>query len=668
MATGMFENDASGNCLPQQPPGVPDSPDSIPLPDSPPPETEERVVGLDQGPPDIPPEEPDRQNNNNNEGVLNNMPHLSSTASSGTNNNSSATKSGRKGSRKPRLAEEYDPSEPLTSSDEEEHSLLLIEGTPNSRSSGGGANTHNNETKCSDSSSGISVVDPSRLASPLRLASPPRLSTTPPPPVAKTTFSSVVTIPIVSNSIEQNTTPANNTSSNSNSNTTSSSNSNSKNVNNSRLDISSIPVPPEENRRPTIHFSIPTRHRLLPISSLIKRQKGGGKKDGGTGGQLADGFRGSEKSGDADDEDEEDELEERPKISLVAEIFGGTDDEDEENEDETDGALQPQQGMQPEDKPVNDTLHTDSAAVTSQNNGIVDNGSQQTQPIIDAGRWKLVADEPTADATNNGATDTMPVPPPALAVVSESESQLLATPTAQSSETADNEAGEDEPEIIEIVTLNVPPTSRLRPLRRRPIFGRLGVENGGEPEVIDIDQDDEEEAPVVPAVVAPTASSPPPPPVPPTAKEHHHHRATPSPPRRSSSSLKDISTNSENDREKRHGSRASPVNGSPVRPERHFKRPHSSSSVSNCEEGEIVDSVNKKRKKDKKKKAKRRKRSKDSMSPSPSSSKLPEKRLSDGVPPTASTSDHEDEGGSRGGGSAISWRKPSKRTQNRNYR
>lgn len=657
MATGMLKNDASGNCLQQQPPpGMPDSPDSIPLPESPPPESSEQRGELDAranpgGPGDA------------------NVVGVNPVYAPNFATNPSTNSSKRKGKgRKPRLAEEYDPSEPLTSSDEEEHSLQLIDGGRGKQATSpelkatrkepnnGNSNLNKNIYTTSDGgggsgnrkgSSNSSALESSSSSSPKTYS----LSTTPPP--SKSSASEAI---VLSKYSVQEPRPPPHLSGGSYGNSVS---------NVSRVDLNSIPVPPEENRRPVIHFSIPTRHKLLPISSLIKRQKGAGKRDGGGGngnGQQSDG-KASERGQDGDDEDEEDELDDlsRPRISLVAEIFGN-DDDDEENEEETE-----QQTMADNNKNKIvggiDQPETDTRLLL---NHTTFEGGMQQQPNPDKisdpnhGRWKLVADEPNANFNPPPATTTTDVvadkqapmiPPPQV----EPEEDKNTNATAASAPAAAVEE-EDEPEIIEIVTLNVPPSNRLRPLRRRPYLGRLGLDNLSEPEVIDIDKIDDDEV----SEVAQIVTAPPVPP-PPTTHTPPPRQPSPPPPTPPPETHKEKEKENERDR----GRMLRPVDSSPEQ-RRHFKRPHSSSSMSNCEEGEIVDQVNpsKRRKKDKRRKTKRRKRSKDSPSPPP---KLPEKRLSDNVTPTAAPSDPEDHGNS-GGRGAISWRKPSKRSQNRNYR
>ncbi|ODM93592.1 PHD and RING finger domain-containing protein 1 [Orchesella cincta] len=549
MATGMFENDSSGNCL--QPPTVPDSPDSIPLPDSPPPEIEDRgelgEIEENVVSPPHPPNNPSASN-----GRVETVPRVTISNSPSTNNQS---RTSRKSSRKPRLAEEYDPSEPLTSSDEEEH----IAKSPSPK--------YSQEDR-----------------------------------------------PVTNSSTANNISPISN------------------NKYPTLPDLNSIPVPLDENRRPVIHFSIPTRHRLLPISTLIKRQKGNLRKDGKGDGLQQDAGKvfGFDKSLDGDDEDEEDDDDDsRPKISLVAEIFGS----DDENEDET-------EQLQAPDAEIQNRANIDQEMETRHQSLLPESDTQQKCDIDPtSGRWKIVADEASISNVETAQLQ-LPLLPPTID--NDTESGELATTGLESVDQNDESGNaEDEPEIIEIVTINVPPSSnRLRPLRRRPFLGaRLAFDNGGEPEVIDIDKDE-------PVVVEPPPVVEAPPIIP-----------SPSPPPRTPPPAPEVSRN---DIER---GRVRPEPDSSPERERHFKRPHSSSSMSNCEEGEIVYPVNpnKKRKKDRKKKTKRRKRSKDSISPPPKPS---EKRVSDDPPPN--TSDNEQT--SRTDRSAISWRKPSKRSQNRNYR
>ena len=132
MSTGLFENDASGICL-QQSASVPNSPASIPLPDSLPPEDDTEEV-LDRGGKVEDDEEIETSSkshfSSNNQAYEITCGGGGGISSSMNNVTGRVGKANRKGSssKQPRLVEEYDPSEPLTSSDEEEHSIQLVEG------------------------------------------------------------------------------------------------------------------------------------------------------------------------------------------------------------------------------------------------------------------------------------------------------------------------------------------------------------------------------------------------------------------------------------------------------------------------------------------------------------------------------------------------------------
>lgn len=385
-----------------------------------------------------------------------------------------------------------------------------------------------------------------------------------------------------------------------------------------RMDVSTIPMP-EEHRRPTIQFSIPTRHRLIPISSLIKRQKGVLKRDSKSGNMMSFHSEVSKAFGDEGEEDGNEEEcksggspSEDARLSLVAEIFGSDDDENETDqyvpgkEDETD---------------IPEVSHENETNEVSMQIG---NSVWEPEGIEGAhysasSRWKKIVDESTS-----------------------------ARPTA-----ALIEAKKTEDSTVSIESIKAPEPEVCI------------IEQSRGPAVISYKERDRN------SISEKTK----------TRSAHAHRDKTSSPQKRKGdkaliNSLEFIS-DSDSDLEitavmtkgRETNAVAPKRKANESESQSHHKkqdenedtsrqRKRSLSSVSNCEEGEIVDNSDKKRKKTKKKKSKHGKKSKDSKSPTDFSEK---KLTDDHLQPEFSSDENADKI------KAISWRKPSK-LKERNYR
>lgn len=359
-----------------------------------------------------------------------------------------------------------------------------------------------------------------------------------------------------------------------------------------RMDLSSIPIPAEEVRRPVIHFSIPKRHNLIPISSLMKRQKGVARKESkGDGSSInfqseiskAFGNESQEENSAADDGDEN-----LPKISLVAEIFGSDEDE--------------------EDEVVQAAVVDDSTTQTSGPVGVVEGQIEEqteaaeniaarpvnTEPTIDvtSGRWKTVSEEVKRAEPSIQQNSS-----------SEGTANVNVDGTNETSGVARDQEAEEEPEIIEIVTLNIPPRPPRPPSRR--FMGPHEVETISDSSNSDIEVIDEV-----------------------------------STPRTSKKKDKDGDGS-------RSGSR------SPRSNRRDKKRRHSASSEkSNSEDGELgdKDGVNAKRRRKEKRRKDRHKRRRTSA----------ERAVDGALHSNVSSADEE--------GDNVTWKKPSKKGNDRNYR
>lgn len=249
-------------------------------------------------------------------------------------------------------------------------------------------------------------------------------------------------------------------------------------------DLSSIPMPPEEPRRHVIHFSIPKRHNLIPISSLMKRQKGMAKKESkGVDFQSeiskAFGSEGQEE-GSAEDARTDDE-QNLPKISLVAEIFGSDEDEDVEMQTEVDATAVVISATGPQsEKPTEEEADKQDELETEAER-IADAAVDLAIENLSSRRWKTVSNE---------VIEPEPIAPVEKA---STETQEKGADGAGINEKAGQgvcHEPENELEIIEIVTLNCPP----RPPPRR-FLGPGDIETISDTDNSDIEVIDEVSTP-----------------------------------------------------------------------------------------------------------------------------------------------------------------------------
>lgn len=357
-------------------------------------------------------------------------------------------------------------------------------------------------------------------------------------------------------------------------------------------DLSSIPMPPDDGRRPAIHFSIPKRHNLLSLSSLMKRQKGLTKKecksDGTTLNLQSEISKVFGTIGSQDSEPRSEDDENLPKISLVAEIFGSDEDDDEEAVGEAGAtASLPDAAIPPESQ--EDKATTEDIEPTSKP---VDNAIDVT-----SGRWKTVSEEAVPEPT---------IPPPSSVPVVDTVA-INDQAGKEDMETSQRRGSEDEPEIIEIVTLNVPARP---PQPRRFMAGAHGVETISGTDDSDIEVIDEVQS----------AKG--------TAKENTS------------------------------GSKESRSRSASPRRRQERKRRHSSSSGSFFEEGEIVDG-SQKRRREKRRKMKKGRLNKDKGAKGSSGLK---ERNSAGADIHSNISS-EDEG--KAENDSVEWKKPKKTPEKR---
>jgi hypothetical protein len=412
------------------------------------------------------------------------------------------------------------------------------------------------------------------------------------------------------------------------------------------IDLSSIPMPSDEYRRPTIQFSIPTRHRLMSISSLIKRQKGVMKKQDKGGGsamcynsEVSKAFHKSDggDGGGAGGDQSEDGQEDRPKVSLVEEIFG-SDDEDKDivKEDEGDGSQEDGGDSQGSVEnhlsggPSLGDIMTVAASVRTTTTTAGDAPGCEDA----SSRWKTIAEDSSEESlpSSDGAR---------LAAVLSNETVLEGGSNATSVQVPAVIDEEDENSMDEI-RISIKPPSEL-----------LEAQNND-------NSSDVEALTEITTTASPSAIE---------GEEHDHSRGK----ENSHIILECVSDEEEPDFEVTFvGIKSRTTNvrvkqpqaGPPPRlPHRRNKdstpppRKRSISPINGFEEGEIVElSERKKQKKAKKRKSKKRKRSKDSRI----SSKASERSPIDSADKNKSFSENSDS-------KEVSWRKP-KMAKARNYR
>jgi hypothetical protein len=382
------------------------------------------------------------------------------------------------------------------------------------------------------------------------------------------------------------------------------------------LNLASIPVPNEEYRRPTIQFSIPTRHRIFSMGSLIKRNKGLVRKEVKSGSSISFQTEMSKAFGTEKEEEEEGEeggqVEkegEGERVSLVAEIFGS----DEEEEEGT-RVSEPLSTVPLDPDPLPEPILP--AAETARDG------------VLDSAKWKKVVKDIEP-----------PLPAPLLdddvVLICEEppEVQIIETPPTEpeddlrSDERRRERRSRKAAVVVEVEPRTEPEAKEVASERNPSSLDSISEEDG--PEMDNLKKKDGEKRTEENVATVKTATS---------FNIMDFDPDKPSP--------KDKSP--KKDKEKKAS-----------------KRKKSFSNESNCEEGEILDVAEKKRKKGKKsKKSKKRKRSsKDSRSPSPvefTERKVPAGPRAVG---SSSSSDDEDDESKR-----VSWKKPSKLTKERNYR
>jgi len=390
------------------------------------------------------------------------------------------------------------------------------------------------------------------------------------------------------------------------------------------IDLSSIPMPSDEYRRPTIQFSIPTRHRLMSISSLIKRQKGVMKKQDKDGGStICYNSEVSKAFNKGDGEDGAGEGEggtDRPKVSLVQEIFG-SDEEENVKEDQEDIAMQSpedQGDLESNNKEQRNsqsssgvTLEGGEVSLSSTGNELL---SERCSTEITGGddtnnRWKTLEKSVESDETV-------------------SASGVVACVAADSLEEDDNSQEE--------IRISIKPSSEL--------LEEAGNENSSEaeePEIIieedtvaDVDGDNNDNSRKENNQIILECVS----------DEEPDFEVT----------YVGIKRSNPSSLRSKQGHARLPRKGTSV------ESPHrrrSSSPLNGFEEGEIVEISDRKKKKAKKKKSKKRKRSRDSRI---SSSRASERSTGGSPEKSKSFSENSDS-------KEVSWRKP-KMAKARNYR
>lgn len=389
------------------------------------------------------------------------------------------------------------------------------------------------------------------------------------------------------------------------------------------IDLNSIPMPSDEYRRPAIQFSIPTRHKLMSISSLIKRQKGVMKKQDKGGGlcyssEISKAFHKSDTSGDGQGQGASDSGDEdRPKISLVQEIFGSDDEENPKDSEDTEEAPIISEGMDTSSQPSVDsveeieTLPAAVAAATTTTTTILNFQALNEDANK---RWKTVEETSRLESPDRSLRDN--------------ENVQNCTPIIDAE---DNSAGE--------LRISIKPPSELMEKPSNDDEGSSEFEapapnknetneseRGKENQLIVLECVSEDDMDEIEVTYVGT---------------------------RKTTSIQRPKLGQKLPTEKLRKRSISPRKRS-LSP-----RKRSLSPLNGFEEGEIIEQADRKKKKAKKKKSKKRKRSKDSRV----SSKLNSER-SNSIE-KKSFSENSDGGGN---GKEVSWRKPSKMTKTRNYR
>jgi len=386
------------------------------------------------------------------------------------------------------------------------------------------------------------------------------------------------------------------------------------------VEVSTIPLPGDEYRRPTIQFSIPSRHRIFSMGSLIRRNKGVMKKEAKAGGSISFQSEMSKAFARKLDDSGSSGSAEPEKLSLVAEIFGSDEDEEEE---ET-GAAHTNE--------LETHVHVPVVTLPSL---VVENPVPEPPPVVEStteglegSKWrKIVEDEPVV---------TSIVPPKCLPVE---------TPI---------EADQDDDVVVigevrsppEVQIIETPPPEPEDELGRELLSSRDRRQHKKSTEPSTTKSSDEKS---------------------PTLKENTHAGSIDS---LSDSEneferqrLREKRLNAKKKDEERRRDRRSKSPKKDKDNKRTQKRRRSLSAESNCEEGEILDVPDKKKKKTKKsKKSKKRRRGTRSRSSSSSEDgvSFSEKK----IPEEAHGQITEEDDGAED----VHWKKPSKSTKERNYR
>lgn len=377
------------------------------------------------------------------------------------------------------------------------------------------------------------------------------------------------------------------------------------------VDLSSIPMPSDEYRRPTIQFSIPTRHRLMSISTLIKRQKGVMRKQDKGGGGLNFNSEVSKafQKGSGDDPDDSNDGD-KPKISLVHEIFG-SDDEDQDNLERE------------EEAGVTESLEGGNITCEEHHDPEEQTPITSSTPLEENNKWKTVA-ETVIQATN----------PPALA---NSRSSSFRHPSPEFESFANNALMTPPSDSQDGIKISIKPSSEL--------LEACGNESSS-PDIVTIDE------PVEGVTVEESLD---------TAEDSRGKE-------NKQIVLECVSDTDEDDFEVtfvgigranlvdlRQG-RLSRRNQPQTNKKSATATDSPPSPCNGFEDGEIVESDKRRRRDKKKKKSKKRKRSKDSRV----SSKMNSERS--GGESGERKSDSESDG------KEVSWRKPKLAAKTRNYR
>ncbi|CAG7835859.1 unnamed protein product [Allacma fusca] len=395
------------------------------------------------------------------------------------------------------------------------------------------------------------------------------------------------------------------------------------------LDLNSIPMPSDDYKRPTIQFSIPTRHKLLSISSLIKRQKGVAKKETKNAlsftSEISKAF-GEDKQDDSDDE--QNRGDDEPKLSLVAEIFGSDDEDDRPKKDETPFVSDVPSGLDPplaavsHDHDLTPPLPLQpSLELEDQLDSVVLTPS--ANPIENAPRWKKIVVE---TEESNKLVETI--------IQKDFASEMdVQEATANNIIENEDESSNDSISVLEMIEnpKYVDDEVQVVSITSGGDIDKRSKDFGRKSQIIDRDK------PIVLESISEGDSE--------FERDSSKGGSGSGSKRKSKKDKETTSRDKVREKDNRKGS----------------KRKRSFSSVSNREEGEIIDSPEKRRKKKKeKKKSKKRRRSKDDKS---TRLDFSEKKLSDVAAPLHNSSEEENLGDN-----LIAWRKPSNSAKERNYR